>query len=173
MDTDQTYPENVEPAGKEPLDQFWEVVKRLPRYLRLAMALIRDDRVPAPAKVALAVGGAYTVSPIDAIPGFIPVAGQLDDLIVLLVAIREALVLSPAAVAKEHLVRFDLEQPGVDADIKSTLVAVQWVAMTTLRAAGRFSVRAGRQLLQLGKRGAAELEDRLRPSDTTDTPRLN
>jgi hypothetical protein len=137
------------------------------------MALIRDERVPAPAKVALAVGGAYTISPIDAVPGFIPIAGQLDDLLILLFAIREALVLSPPVVAKEHLSRFGLEDPGVDADIKSTLVAAQWVAMKAIRAVGRFTVREGKRLFQLSKRTALALEDRWRSPRTPELPGPN
>jgi uncharacterized membrane protein YkvA (DUF1232 family) len=168
MDTAQPTPQDEIIPPKEPLDQFWEVVKRMPRYLRLATALIRDERVPAHAKAALAVGGAYTISPIDAIPGFIPIAGQLDDLLILLVAIREALVFSPPAVAKEHLARFNLENPGIDADIKATLVAAQWVAMKVIRAVGRISVREGNRLFQLSKRAAIAVEDRWHSSQGID-----
>jgi uncharacterized membrane protein YkvA (DUF1232 family) len=40
----------------------------------------RDTRVPWYAKVLIAVVG-YAFSPIDLIPGFIPVLGYLDDII--------------------------------------------------------------------------------------------
>jgi uncharacterized membrane protein YkvA (DUF1232 family) len=41
--------------------------------------LLRDPRVPRRAKVALTVAIPYLASPIDLIPDFIPVLGQLDD----------------------------------------------------------------------------------------------
>jgi uncharacterized membrane protein YkvA (DUF1232 family) len=41
--------------------------------------LLRDPRVPKRAKAALVVVIPYLASPIDLIPDFIPVLGQLDD----------------------------------------------------------------------------------------------
>ena len=41
----------------------------------------RDPRVPWYAKAAAAGVAAYALSPIDLIPDFIPVLGQLDDLL--------------------------------------------------------------------------------------------
>jgi uncharacterized membrane protein YkvA (DUF1232 family) len=41
--------------------------------------LLKDSRVPARAKLALALTIPYLASPIDLIPDFIPVLGQLDD----------------------------------------------------------------------------------------------
>jgi uncharacterized membrane protein YkvA (DUF1232 family) len=170
MSTADTTDRDAEPTTPEPLARFWEVVKRMPRYLRLVMGLMRDDRVPLPAKVALTAAGAYAISPIDAIPGFIPVAGQIDDLLVLLVAIRQSLAFCPPGLAAEHLARFDVAEPGIDADIKTTLATARWVAMKTLRAVGRFSAREGKRLFQLSKRAAAGLEDRWRASRATSTP---
>ena len=50
--------------------------------------MLRDDRVPVEARSALVAGGAYVISPIDLIPGFIPMLGQLDDLLVALLGLR-------------------------------------------------------------------------------------
>ncbi len=41
----------------------------------------KDPRVPWYAKVIIAATVGYALSPIDLIPDFIPVLGQLDDLI--------------------------------------------------------------------------------------------
>jgi uncharacterized membrane protein YkvA (DUF1232 family) len=46
--------------------------------------LLRDPRVPRRAKVALAFAVPYLASPIDLIPDFIPVLGQLDDALVVI-----------------------------------------------------------------------------------------
>jgi len=45
-------------------------------------------RVPRRAKVALALLLAYLVSPLDLVPDFIPVVGQLDDAVLVAVVLR-------------------------------------------------------------------------------------
>ena len=51
----------------------------MPDCAVLFKRLLRDPRVPRRAKVALALVIPYLASPIDLIPDFIPVLGQLDD----------------------------------------------------------------------------------------------
>ncbi len=55
--------------------------------LVLFRRLLGDARVPRRAKVALALLVGYLAMPIDVVPDFIPVAGQLDDAILVAVAI--------------------------------------------------------------------------------------
>jgi uncharacterized membrane protein YkvA (DUF1232 family) len=59
----------------------------------------KDPETPWPARVAIALAVAYAASPIDLIPDFIPVLGQLDDLIIVPALIALALHLIPASVA--------------------------------------------------------------------------
>lgn len=47
-----------------------------------AVAILRGDGVPRRAKIALVILIVYLLCPIDIIPDFIPVLGQLDDIIV-------------------------------------------------------------------------------------------
>ena len=143
---------------------FWEVLERMPRYLRMSFALVSDGRVPTPAKVALIAGGAYAISPIDAIPGFIPVAGQLDDLLVALFSIRGALALCPAEVTTEYLAKYEVADPGIDADIKTTLTTVRWLAVKTFSAARRLVTWQGKMLVRTSARVADKVEQRLRAS---------
>jgi uncharacterized membrane protein YkvA (DUF1232 family) len=49
--------------------------------LRLGLALLADRRVPLAAKLVLPGIVAYLLMPVDVIPDFIPVLGQLDDLL--------------------------------------------------------------------------------------------
>ena len=42
----------------------------------------RDPQTPAVAKVVAGLTAAYALSPIDLIPDFIPVVGQLDDIVI-------------------------------------------------------------------------------------------
>ena len=55
---------------------------------RLLWAVARDRRVPWPAKAVAAGTVAYVVSPVDLIPDFVPVLGQLDDVFLVARALR-------------------------------------------------------------------------------------
>lgn len=55
--------------------------------LAFARELLRDPGVPLVAKALIAVLVGYLALPFDLIPDFIPVVGQLDDILVLTLAI--------------------------------------------------------------------------------------
>jgi len=58
--------------------------------------------VPRRAKVALALLVPYLASPIDLIPDFIPGLGQLDDALLVALALRYVLRRAGPAVVTEH-----------------------------------------------------------------------
>ena len=58
-----------------------DVAGFIPDCIVLFKRLLQDDRVPSRAKVALALLVPYLALPLDVVPDFIPVAGQLDDAI--------------------------------------------------------------------------------------------
>lgn len=123
-----------------PREEFGALVQRMPRYARLAWALARDPRLSRARRAAVLAGAAYLVSPIDLVPGIIPVVGQLDDLAVALAAIRFALNgLRPAARA-ERLAAVGLAPADLDADLRTTGAIARWL--------GRSGVRAGRRLVR-------------------------
>jgi uncharacterized membrane protein YkvA (DUF1232 family) len=64
--------------------------------------LLRDRRVPRRHKILLGVLVAYLAMPLDIVPDFIPVAGQLDDAIFVLLVLRTILRRAPAALLAEH-----------------------------------------------------------------------
>lgn len=75
----------------------------LPRYLRLYIRLMRDARVPLKAKMLVVGALIYLISPVDFMPDFLfPVVGQMDDLLVLILAFRGLVRLSPPQVVAEH-----------------------------------------------------------------------
>lgn len=55
--------------------------------LNLWKTVFFDKRTPFAAKALLVLGAVYGISPLDFIPDFIPVLGQLDDIGVIVVVI--------------------------------------------------------------------------------------
>jgi uncharacterized membrane protein YkvA (DUF1232 family) len=66
-------------------------VAELPRFLRLLWGLITDARVATVDKLLVAGAIAYIVTPIDLIPDFIPFLGEVDDVYLLVLALRRLL----------------------------------------------------------------------------------
>jgi uncharacterized membrane protein YkvA (DUF1232 family) len=119
-----------------PREQFGELVRRLPRYGRLAWALARDPRVSKSRRLAVLAGAAYVISPVDLVPGFIPLAGQLDDLLVALGAIRLALDGLKPDWRAERLAAAGLTQAELDADIHTATASAAWMARSAARVVG-------------------------------------
>ena len=74
----------------------------VPDCVVLFKRLLSDPRVAWWRKALLAGVIVYLVSPIDLVPDFIPVAGQLDDAIVVALVLRRVLRGSGAALLHEH-----------------------------------------------------------------------
>jgi uncharacterized membrane protein YkvA (DUF1232 family) len=73
---------------------------RIKRDLAALWIAVRDPRTPWHAKAAAAAVAAYAVSPIDLVPDFVPVLGQLalgflDDLVIVPLGIMLAIKLIP------------------------------------------------------------------------------
>jgi uncharacterized membrane protein YkvA (DUF1232 family) len=73
----------------------------LVRQTRAMALVIRHPAVPLYAKVVAACTVAYLLSPIQLIPTFIPVIGQLDDLAVLFVGMKLLRFLTPSDLLQE------------------------------------------------------------------------
>lgn len=125
------------------LSALWVAIKRLPAYVRLAGALARDGGVPAQAKASLAIGSLYVVSPVDLVPGIIPVLGQLDDLYVLLTALQIALRTTPAEIAAPHLERAGVAAADIETDLAAVRQLVRTLAVKTMKVGSKVVVRAG------------------------------
>lgn len=63
----------------------------IPDCLVLFKRLLADPRVSARKKLALGGMVAYLASPIDLVPDFVPIAGQLDDAILVVLTLRYVL----------------------------------------------------------------------------------
>ena len=74
----------------------------IPDCLVLFRRLIGDERVPRGKKLLLAFVLAYLAFPLDLVPDFIPVAGQLDDAIVVALVLRSVLRSGGPGLVREH-----------------------------------------------------------------------
>lgn len=77
-------------ARRLPAGTLKDVVAFLPACVTVARRLHRDPRVPLRAKLAVGFAALWVLSPIDLIPEFLPVIGPLDDVVVVVLALRYA-----------------------------------------------------------------------------------
>jgi len=78
-----------------------DVARFIPDCIVLFKRLLRDPRVPGRAKLAIGLLIPYLAMPFDLIPDFIPVAGQLDDAILVTAAIAYVVRLAGREVIEE------------------------------------------------------------------------
>jgi uncharacterized membrane protein YkvA (DUF1232 family) len=136
-----------------PREEFGALVRRLPNYGRLAWSLARDPRLSKVRRAAVLAAAAYVVSPIDLIPGIIPVVGQLDDLAIALAAIRLALDGLRPEVRAERLAAAGLTQADIADDARTIGAVSGWMV--------RSGIRLGRRAASTAIDTGARLTDRL------------
>lgn len=78
---------------------------------RVALRLMKDRRVPLHAKLVMVGAVVYALSPLDFIPDFIPILGQLDDVAVLAAGLSLFIRLCPPEVVEEHEVELGRRSP--------------------------------------------------------------
>ncbi|MGE5689047.1 MAG: YkvA family protein [Pseudomonadota bacterium] len=74
----------------------------VPDAVVLFRRLLGDPRVPRRRKLVLLALVAYLASPIDLVPDFVPVAGYLDDAVLVALALRYVLRGAAAELVDEH-----------------------------------------------------------------------
>jgi len=83
------------------LDRLKQVARSLKQELKVYQLVLKDERTPRLAKWLLAVAVGYVLLPFDLIPDFIPVLGQVDDLIIVPALVIIALKMVPREVVDE------------------------------------------------------------------------
>ena len=78
------------------------------KQVRLLSLLVGRPEVPWPAKIVGGCAIAYIFSPVQLIPTFVPVIGQMDDLLVLFLGTRVVRKFTPASVLRDCEKRADL-----------------------------------------------------------------
>jgi uncharacterized membrane protein YkvA (DUF1232 family) len=123
-----------------PTERFTALIRRFPAYARLAWRLSRDGRISGRRRAVVLAAAAYLASPVDLVPGLIPVAGQLDDAAVALLGLRFALRGLPATDRATLLHDVGLAESDLDDDLGTVRAGAGWL----LRRGGRIAFRAGR-----------------------------
>ena len=116
-----------------PAARLGDWARSVRRDVRAVYLASRDPRTPWYAKAAAIAVAAYALSPIDLIPDFIPVLGQIDDAIVVPLGIWLVFRMIPRDVLDEHRAAAAiLDRDGP----KSTAGAVAIVSIWMLSTAG-------------------------------------
>jgi uncharacterized membrane protein YkvA (DUF1232 family) len=91
-----------------------DMARFIPDCVVLGRRLLGDPRVPRRSKLLLAVVVGYLALPFDIVPDFIPIAGQLDDAVVVILGLRAILRSSGPELLHEHW-------PGPDSSLDVVL----------------------------------------------------
>lgn len=157
-------PLNADPF---PRDRFSAMLHRLPNYVRLSWRLGKDPMLSKARRLAVVAAAGYVVSPVDLVPGIVPVLGQLDDVAFALLALRLALDGLHPDRRRAHLAAVGLEDAHLTDDLRTIGATTTWIARSGLRLTGRL-VREGGELTvagvglagRSGRRAVASLQDR-------------
>lgn len=87
---------------------YW---KKMWAEIVLVWQLMADGRVPIYLKFIPVIAALYLLSPLDLIPDFLPIIGQLDDFGLLIIGLSIFVRLAPADVIEEYLPK-DMELEG-------------------------------------------------------------
>lgn len=77
-------------------------IRQLPDFLRLLYGLMTDPRVSPLDKVLVGAAVTYVAMPINIIPDFVPLIGEVDELFVLILAIRHLINNAGLDVVLDH-----------------------------------------------------------------------
>ncbi len=81
-------------------------LKRLARVFKQEVTVyklvLKDDKTPMIGKIFLALAVGYALMPFDLIPDFIPIFGQLDDIVIVPLLVVIALKLIPREIIDKY-----------------------------------------------------------------------
>ena len=112
--------------------RWTETARYLKREVYALYFAVRDPRVPWYAKVIAGAIVAYTFSPIDPIPDFIPILGYLDELIVIPLGVLLVRRLIPDPVLADCRARAATLSEKPQSWVGAAIVVGIWLALTGL-----------------------------------------
>ena len=129
---------------------FMPLASRAPQYARLMLALVVDERTPAPRKALLAGAAGYLLLGRDIIPDEVPILGGLDDLVVVILAVDLFLDGVPEDVLKEKLVELGIDRSAFDQDVARIRRLTPGPLRKTIRRIPALIAQAGAAVEQSG-----------------------
>ena len=102
------------------------LLRMLLTQVRLALRLLREPRVPLPAKAVPLFTALYVVSPLDVIPDVFPLLGQIDDLTLTLLALAVFLKLCPAGPVAFHRGAIAEGRPYAPMSSADDVIEAEW-----------------------------------------------
>lgn len=133
-------------------DEITALLRKLPNYAKLLFALYRDKAIPPKHKATLSAGIAYGALPINLVPDIIPVAGQLDNLIILLWSLKRVLNGIDPDIREHHLKNAGVTMADIEADSKTAKQTLKAIGKGTARLALNGAKIAGYTALGIGRR---------------------
>lgn len=137
-----------------PRERVAATLRRMPAYLKLAWRLGRDPLLSRARRVAIVAAAGYLASPIDLVPGLIPVVGQLDDIAVVLATLRFALAGLDAERRHLHLEAVGLGDDDLAHDLRTLAATSAWLVRAGARTTGKVAMQGGKLAVR-GARAAA------------------
>ncbi len=83
------------------LSQLKKVAAQLKQEFEVYRLVLKHPKTPVIAKILLGLAIGYVLMPFDLIPDFIPVIGQLDDVVIVPLLVYMALKMVPDGVVNE------------------------------------------------------------------------
>lgn len=126
-----------------PRERVGATLRRVPAYLKLAWRLARDPLLSRARRAAVIGAAGYLASPVDLVPGIIPIAGQLDDIAVAIAALKFALAGLDPQRRRAHLEAVGLDDGALGEDLRTLGVASAWLVRAGARTTGRVARKGG------------------------------
>ena len=134
-----------------PRERVGATLRRMPAYLKLSWRLARDPLLSRARRAAVIAAAGYLASPIDLVPGVIPVVGQLDDIAFAIAALKLALSGLDPVRRRAHLQSVGLGDDDLAEDLRTAVVASAWLVRAGVRTTGRAAKHGGKAAVVGGK----------------------
>jgi hypothetical protein len=138
--------------------------------------VLRDPRVPRRQRALLAGVVAYLALPFDLIPDFIPLAGQLDDAVVVVLALRALVRRAGSAVIHDHwpgppvsrdlMLRLARVEAGIEVAPSGTWTSMECRCATMTESFGQEAETYAAEHLVRGEADTGAMEERYSCPDT-------
>ena len=86
------------------------LARQLKQELKVYRLVLKHPQTPWPAKLFLGLAVGYLLLPFDLIPDFIPILGQLDDVVIIPVLLYLALLFIPKSVIQACRLQVNAEK---------------------------------------------------------------